>query len=292
MKIEAYAKINLGLDVTRKRPDGYHEVRMIMQSLRLHDTLDMEVTKRPGIVIETNMKYLPTDGRNLIYRACDTLMRRQDIHGGVHIVLDKVIPMAAGLAGGSADAAAALVGMNRLFDLGMSREELMRVGVSLGADIPFCLLGGTALAEGIGEKLTVMDPLPPCYVLLAKPDIRVSTKSVYEALDEARIVTRPDIDALLRLLRAGDLSGIGAALSNILENVTIKRYPVIEKIKRRMQDFGACGTLMSGSGPTVFGLFTQKRKGEEAFEEMKRSTLAKEIFLTTLPDAGQMYGEI
>ena len=280
--IKAYAKINLGLDVVQKLPNGYHEVRMIMQTVGIYDELTLEKTDA-GIYLTTDSGELPTDENNLIYRAARLMQQTYQIEGGVRINLRKTIPIAAGMAGGSTDAAATMKGMNNLFGLGLSVPELMDLSVRIGADVPYCILGGTALAEGIGEKLTSLPAAPTCHVLIAKPDINVSTKYVYEHLDSAGIQHHPDIDGMVSAIRAGSLPGILERLENVLEAVTIPLYPVIADLKKRMLELGAAGSLMSGSGPTVFGIFTDREKASDAYEQLLSENIAKQIFLTTLP---------
>ncbi|MCQ2539297.1 MAG: 4-(cytidine 5'-diphospho)-2-C-methyl-D-erythritol kinase [Acetatifactor sp.] len=279
--VKAYAKINLGLNVCGRYPNGYHEVKMIMQTVGIYDELKVEKIPE-GILLTTDSGELPADENNLVYKAAKLMKENYPIKEGVRIHLTKNIPIAAGMAGGSTDAAATLKAMNELFDLKIPREELMEKSVTIGADVPYCVLGGTALAEGIGEKLTVLPPAPSCYVLVAKPDINVSTKYVYEHLDAEGVKHHPDIDGMRASIEAGDLSGIISRLENVLEVVTVPAHPVIDLIKQRMLALGADGSLMSGSGPTVFGLFTDKEKAEKAFEAAKAENLAKHLFLTTL----------
>ena len=224
------AKINLGLDVVRRREDGYHEVRMIMQTIRMYDTLELTATEEPGIRVKTNLKYLPVNEDNLVYKAAKLLMDEFHVTRGVKIRLEKHIPVAAGMAGGSSDAAAVMVGVNRLFRLGLSRKELMERGVKIGADVPYCILRGTALAEGIGEKLTPLTPAPDCHVLIAKPPISVSTKFVYENLHLDQLEAHPDIDGIRRAIEEGDLCGMVSRMGNVLETVTIPAYPQIGQI--------------------------------------------------------------
>lgn len=278
--IKANAKINLGLDVIGKRPDGYHEVKMIMQSVGLSDELILEKTDQ-GITLTTDSDDLPPAEDNLVYKAAKLMFDAFRIPGGVHIHLQKAIPIAAGMAGGSTDAAAAMKGINRLFDLELPLSRLMELGVSIGADVPYCVLGGTALAEGIGEKLTPLFPSPDFYIVLAKPDINVSTKYVYENLDLAAVKKRPDIQGMARAIEAGSLQGVLDRLGNVLETVTVPAYPVISSIKHRMRELGAVNSLMSGSGPTVFGIFLSERQAEFARGQIYDEGLAKQVFLTT-----------
>lgn len=280
MKLQAMAKINLGLDVVRKRDDGYHEVRMIMQTIQMYDQLDMAESSRPGIRLATNLAYLPNNENNLVYRAANMLMEEFHIKKGLDIRLRKMIPVAAGMAGGSSDAAAAFIGVNRIFRLGLSMDELMQRAVKVGADVPYCLMRGTALAEGIGEKLTPLAPTPPCHILIGKPGISVSTKFVYSNLRAGEIKDHPDISGMIRAIEEGSLPGVTARMANVLERVTIPAHPVIEEIKRNMIAHGACNALMSGSGPTVFGIFDNRRTAEAASRALKRSGLARQVFLT------------
>lgn len=285
LSLKAYGKINLGLDVLRKREDGYHEVRMIMQTVGIYDKLEMIYQEKPGITVETNLYYLPANENNLVYKAADLLMKEFKAPGGVHINLKKFIPVSAGMAGGSSDAAAVLVGLNKMLGLGLSKEQLMERGVKIGADVPYCIMRGTALSEGIGEILTPLPPVPQCHVLIAKPGVNVSTKFVYGNLraDALSDKQHPDIAGMVEAIERKDLYGIADRLGNVLETVTIPAYPVIQEIKDAMMQYGAIGSLMSGSGPTVFGLFTNKKDGEKAYEEMRygrRSEITKQVYLT------------
>lgn len=285
LSLKAYGKINLGLDVLRRREDGYHDVRMIMQTVGIFDRVDLIWKEEPGIQVETNLYYLPTNENNLVYKAAKLLMDEFQVQEGLLIRLRKFIPVAAGMAGGSSDAAAVLFGVNKMFRLGLTTEELMQRGVKIGADVPYCILRGTALSEGIGEVLTSLPPVPQCQVLVAKPGINVSTKFVYENLhaNDLRPEQHPDIDGMIRAIKAQDLQGIADKLGNVLETVTVKEYPVIQEIKDKMLEFGAIGSLMSGSGPTVFGLFTNPKAAQQAYEELRygeSSGLAKQVYLT------------
>lgn len=286
IRLKALAKINLGLDVVRKREDGYHEVRMIMQTIKLYDQIEIHRTDRPGIRVKTNLQYLPVNENNLVYKAARLLMEEFEIPQGVSIQLRKVIPVAAGMAGGSSDAAAVLVGINRMFGLGLTKQELMERGVRIGADVPYCVMRGTALAEGIGEKLTQLAPMPKCYVLIAKPGIHVSTKFVYTNLKANELEYHPDIDGQIAALRDGDLRRMASLMGNVLETVTIPAYPVIGEIKEQMMAQGAAGAMMSGSGPTVFGLFEDKERARAACEKLRRGTLAKQVYLTRIFNNG------
>lgn len=279
-QIKAYAKINLGIDVVRRLENGYHEVKMIMQTVGIHD--ELELKKIPeGIEITTDTGKVPTGEDNLIYKAASLMISEHGLKQGIHIHLKKMIPVAAGMAGGSSDAAATFKGINRLFDLDCSLEDLYRLGVRVGADVPYCILGGTAIAEGIGEKLTSLTPAPDCFVLVAKPDIEVSTKHVYEHLKVGEITEHPDIDGMAAAVEGGSLQGILDRMENVLESVTAREYPVIEGLKQRMKELGALNSLMSGSGPTVFGIFIDEEKVQEAYEQMKKENMADQIFVTS-----------
>lgn len=280
--LKALAKINLGLDVLGRRENGYHDVRMVMQTIYLYDNVTMEKTEEAGIHLECNLFYLPVDETNIAYKAAKLLMEEFDIREGVRIVLDKHIPVAAGLAGGSANAAAVLVGMNRLFSLGLTQKDLMERGVSLGADVPYCVMRGTVLAEGIGEILTPLPPLPKCCVLIAKPGISVSTKTVYEKLDSQEIEDHPNIDGILEGLEHEDLLKVASSMGNVLETVTIGDYPIIEEIKDVMKDAGALNAMMSGSGPTVFGIFDDRSKAKEAQQKLRELQIAKQVYLANV----------
>ncbi|MFA9463584.1 MAG: 4-(cytidine 5'-diphospho)-2-C-methyl-D-erythritol kinase [Velocimicrobium sp.] len=262
--LKAYAKINLGLDVIRKREDNYHEVRMIMQTIDLYDKLTLKVMDEDTIVIKTNLSFLPTNENNLVYKAVKLLKDEFKIKRGIFINLEKHIPVAAGMAGGSSDCAAALKGMNKLFCLNLTTAQLMKRGVALGADVPYCILGGTALSEGIGEQLTPLSPMPPCHVLIVKPSMHVSTKFVYENLDIPSLTHHPDIDGMIHAIDEKDINGVSSRLENVLETVTAKEYLVIEELKHLIKDSGALGAIMSGSGPTIFGLFDNLALAERA----------------------------
>ena len=285
MDLKALAKINLGLDVLGRRENGYHDVRMVMQSVYLYDNVRLEAREEPGIELSSNLYYLPDDSGNIAYKAAQMMIEEFHLEGGVRITLDKHIPVAAGMAGGSSNAAAVLFGMNRLFGLELTRQELMERGVLLGADVPYCILRGTVLAEGIGEKLTVLPSIHKCAVLIAKPPVSVSTRVVYEALDSKEIVKHPDIDGLIRALEEGSLKTVAACMGNVLEDVTIPKYPVIREIKQEMLEAGALNAMMSGSGPTVFGLFENKIKARNAQERIRRKALAKQVYVTNVHNA-------
>lgn len=282
ISLKAMAKINLGLDVVRRRDDGYHEVRMIMQTINLFDRLEIKKIKESAIKIHTNLFFLPVNENNLVYKAAKLLIDEFGIQEGVSVGLTKKIPVAAGMAGGSTDAAAMLFGMNRLFGLGLSKKQLMERGVKIGADVPYCIMRGTALAEGIGDKLSPLPAMVKCPVLIAKPQISVSTKFVYQNLKLDDKTVHPDIDRLIEDIRNKDLKAVSDHMGNVLESVTIPNYPVISQIKEQMMDSGAVGSMMSGSGPTVFGLFDDSRTAQLAFGKIKRSGLAKQVYLTSI----------
>lgn len=279
LKLKARAKINLGLDVGRKREDGYHEVRMIMQMINLYDKITLRKKTEPGITVTANLSYLPVNEDNLVYRAAKLLMDEFQVDGGLEIELQKYIPVAAGMAGGSTDAAAVMVGVNRIFQLGLNKKQLMERGVKIGADVPFCIMRGTALAEGIGEELTPLPAMPHCSLVIAKPKIHVSTKFVYGNLKVRELTEHPDIDGQVQALRENDLEQLVARMGNVLETVTIPAYPVIDEIKHTMMKHGAMGAMMSGSGPTVFGIFEKEDKAQEVCRLLKKDKAAKQVYL-------------
>ena len=280
MRLRAMAKINLGLDIIGKREDGYHEVRMIMQTIRMYDVLEIRKKSSPGIFLSTNLPYIPCDERNLVYKAAKILMDEFHVEEGLSMKLTKSVPVAAGMAGGSSDAAAAFVGVNRLFHLGLSQEELMKRAVQVGADVPYCVMRGTALAEGIGEKLTRLPDLPGCYILIGKPGINVSTRTAYENLDLNEIRRRPDIDGMICDIMNKDLYSVIGKMENVFEPGIMAKYPVIREIRDLMEKQGALKAMMSGSGPTVFGIFDDAGKMQNAARALKKSGLAKTVFAT------------
>lgn len=282
IELKALAKINLGLDVLGRRENGYHDVRMVMQSIYLYDEVRIEKAEPEEISVISNLSFLPTGEGNIAYKAAKLLKDEFQIKDGIKITLNKHIPVAAGLAGGSSNAAAVLFGMNRMFRLGLSQKELMERGVKLGADVPYCIMRGTVLAEGIGEELSVLPPMPKCTVLIAKPPVSVSTKVVYEALDSGNIVKHPDIDGIIEGLRNRDLRQVAASMGNVLEDVTIPMHPVIEDIKNEMKACGALNAMMSGSGPTVFGLFESRAAAREAQRRIREKSLTKQVYVTSI----------
>lgn len=282
MRLKALAKINLGLDVLRRKEDGYHEVKMIMQTIDLYDQIVIRKIQEDEIKIRTNLYYLPNNENNLAYKAAKLLKDEFNLPGGISIQLKKVIPVAAGMAGGSSDAAAVLFGINKMYNLKLSQQELMERGVTLGADVPYCIMRGTALAEGIGEKLTVLPPMPKCHILIAKPPVNVSTKFVYENLhaNDLKPEEHPEVDLQLEALEEGNLEKLVSHMGNVLERVTVPEYPVINEIKQMMIENGALGSMMSGSGPTVFGIFSNYAQAKSAYEKLQKSGLSKQIYLT------------
>lgn len=294
IRVRAHGKINLALDVLGRRDNGYHDVRMIMQSVGLYDNVEItnlgpSASGKPEIDIETNLRYLPNNENNLAYKAAMLLMEEFYVARHISIRIKKLIPVAAGMAGGSADAAAVLKGVNKLFGLSLSNEELKKRGVSLGADIPYCIDGGTALSEGIGEILTPLPPMPQCIILLVKPPINVSTKLVYEKLDSKEIEYHPDIDGMIDAIKAGDLHGMASKLGNVLQTVTESEYPIITEIKDKMLEMGALNSMMSGSGPTVFGIFNDRAKAKEAYSFFKESNLGRQVYLTDGGNGDERY---
>ena len=281
MRLEARAKINLGLDICGRLDNGYHIVKMIMQTVDIYDVLEFKKRKEPDIILSVDSSDTLGDiANNLIFRAAKLMVEHYSIKEGIEISLKKNIPVAAGMAGGSTDAAATMLAMNEIFELGQTKEQLMELAVGLGADIPFCIMGGTALAEGIGEKLTRLPAPPKAYLLIAKPPVMVSTKDVYERLDAKEIESHPDIDGMIASLENASLTGITDRLGNVLETVTVELHPVIEEIKTFMKEQGAINALMSGSGPTVFGIFDSKEKANEAAKALKATKKAVQIQVT------------
>jgi 4-diphosphocytidyl-2-C-methyl-D-erythritol kinase len=277
---KAYAKINLGLDVTGKRADGYHIVKMIMQNVDLFDTLTFEDNDSDEIILTASSEKIPTDESNLICKVAKQLKETYDVKKGAKIHLEKRIPVAAGMAGGSTDGAATYVALNELWGLGLEKKRLCELAVKLGADIPYCIMGGTALAEGIGEELTEIADMPKCCILIGKPAIDVSTAWVYKELDSSDIVDHPDIDGIKKAIEAGDLYKMCELIGNVLEPVTAGKYEDIAKIEHIMEECGAIRAFMTGSGPTVFGIFDDEAKAKRGFEAVRESGLAPELFLS------------
>ncbi|MHC5269335.1 4-(cytidine 5'-diphospho)-2-C-methyl-D-erythritol kinase [Enterococcus sp. LJL98] len=267
---KAPAKINLGLDVLYKREsDGYHQLEMVMSSVDLADRLTLEEIPEDKILIETNKAFLPIDKRNNVYQAAAILKERYGITQGLKIVIEKKIPVAAGLGGGSSDCAAALRGMNRLWNLNLSMEELITIGVEIGTDVPYCLHGTTAFITGKGEIVQPLVPMPQCWVVLVKPRISVSTRKIFQQVKEVEALTHPDMTRLSQAILAQDYEEMLRYMGNSLEGVTIPKYPVVQQIKDRMMKYGADIALMSGSGPTVFALCKQHSRAQRIYNGLK-----------------------
>ena len=283
IKLKARAKINLTLDVIGKRENGYHELEMIMQTVGLYDEIQIKRIAEDEIRLYSNVGWLPTDERNLAWRAANLMRQEYGIKEGVCISIDKRIPVAAGLAGGSADCAAVLVGMNQLFKLGLSRQKLEELALTMGTDIPYCVRRGTVLAEGLGEQLTNIRPACPiCHVVLAKLPVGVSTAKVYQNLQWDQVEKHPDTKAMLVAIAEQDVIKIGQLLGNVLEDVTIPMVPKIAEIKQAFLEHGAVGTLMSGSGPTVFALFIEKETAKNAAKMVRQKFGMKDVFVTKI----------
>ena len=275
MQVQAYAKLNLALDILGKREDGYHELQMVMQSISLADTL----TITPGAGrMDTNLSYLPADGRNLAQAAAAAFRSATGLDLQVDISIQKRIPVCAGLAGGSSDAAAVLRALNQHTRAGLSLERLAEIGAEVGSDVPYCVVGGTALAEGRGERLTPLPPLPFCYVAVCKPPFPISTPQLFARVDTKKIVRRPDIQGLTSALERGDLPDAARRMYNVFEDVLEpRRRAQIDAIKAQMIDCGALGASMTGSGPTVFGLFQEERAARQAVQALREEY--REVFL-------------
>ena len=283
IELKAYGKINIGLDVIKKREDGYHDLDMIMQTVGVYD--DVIISKEDGtktceIEVSTDADILPNDKGNLAFMAAKVLMEAYDIKAKVKIHINKRIPIAGGMAGGSADCAAVLRGVNQLFQLGLTDEQLQEYGVKLGADVPYCIVGGTKRAQGIGEILTNLPTPPKCYVIIAKPDAFVSTKFVYSHIRPAQIENHPDIDGIIESIKAGDLYGMCEKIANVMEDVTIPEYPIIQKVKDILKSNGAVNALMSGSGPTVFGIYDDEEKAKQSMDALSGKKFVSRLYLT------------
>lgn len=286
---KAYAKINLGLDVLRRRPDGYHEVKMIMQTVDLYDVLLVSKKEEDTITISTQNEDLPVNEDNLIYKAVKLMKEVYGFPEGIHVELVKNIPIAAGMAGGSTDAAAAMRAINTLFELNRPLKELESHAVKIGADVPYCIQGGTVLSEGIGELLTDLPDAPQCILLIAKPDIMVSTKYVYENLNLPGITNHPDIDAMVQAIKKGDAQAMLEPMDNVLATVTEEKYGIIKEIKQTMVRNGAIKAMMSGSGPTVFGIFETMVQAATAFDAIKEKGMARDIFISKFVNPQEEY---
>ena len=280
LQLKAYGKINLGLDVIRKRPDGYHDLDMIMQMVDAYDDVIIEKKAGEEIVVKADAAVLSNGKDNLAYMAAKMLFDEFGIKSGVEITIHKRIPIAGGMAGGSSDCATTLIGINEMFNLGLSKQQLMERGVKLGADVPYCVLGGTAIARGIGEVLTPLPTPPQCHVIIAKPPISVSTAYVYGHIRPDEITKRPDIEQMTLAIKEQDLNKLSDLLYNVMEEVTVSEYPVIEKLKSIMLENGALNSIMSGSGPTVFGLFDDRKKAQAAMKALDSKELTEQLYLT------------
>lgn len=280
IRLKARAKINLSLDVLGKREDGYHDVRMVMQTIGIYDRLIITKIPEDEIRIQCNLFYLPINENNLIYKAAKLLKDEFGFAGGVDVNLNKFIPVAAGMAGGSTDAASTLFGINKIYELGLSQNKLMELGVQIGADVPYCIMRGTALAEGIGEKLSRLKSVPHMWIVIAKPPINISTKLVYERLDMKDIISHPNVDKMIQAINKESVGEIAANMGNVLEHVTIPLYPIIDSIKKDMLSHGAINAMMSGSGPTVFGIFPNERTALNCQAYLKFKKEAKQVYIT------------
>ena len=279
IKLKAYGKINLGLDVLGKRDDGYHDLDMIMQSVDLFDEITITKNNSGEITVKTSTEKIPNDESNLAYKAAKLLLEEFDIKKGVEIEIEKNIPISGGMAGGSTDCAAVLKGINKLFKLQLPEEKLMARGVRLGADVPFCIIGNTARAEGIGEILTPIKNRMKGYIVLAKPPISVSTGFVYGRIDKVKVKHKPDTGAMIVALENNDLQALADSICNVLEEVTIPDYPVVQEIKDMMKEDGALNAMMTGSGPTVFGLFDDKEKAIAAIDHLTEADILEQLYL-------------
>lgn len=277
MLLKAYGKINISLDIVGKREDGYHLLKMIMQTIDLYDLIDVNRIEN-GIELSCDKSYVPNDEKNIAYKAAKLLIDTYNIKDGVSIAINKNIPVAAGLAGGSTDAAAVLKAMRDIFNIDVSDERLMELGLKLGADVPYCILGGTALCEGIGEKITPLKPFKDKILILVKPNFGVSTKEVYKSFDIEKAFKHPETEKLIEAMESGDLQFISDNMKNLLENVTSRKHTILKNIKDSMNRYGALGSMMSGSGPTIFAFFEDMLKAQLCFEYMKEKY--DEVYIT------------
>ncbi|WP_291632721.1 4-(cytidine 5'-diphospho)-2-C-methyl-D-erythritol kinase [Clostridium sp.] len=277
MLVKAYGKINISLDIVGKREDGYHLLKMIMQNVDLYDSMSFEKCNK-GINISCNKPYIPTDEKNLVYKAAKLFMDTYDINEGINIYLKKNIPVAAGMAGGSADAAAVFKTLKHVFRIDVDDNELMNLGVKIGADVPYCIVGGTALCEGIGEIITPLAPFKNHILVLVKPNFGVSTKEVYKNLDISKIFKHPDTETLIKAIEQDKLKDVCSGMKNLLENVTLRKYPALKRIKEDMLKMGAMGAMMSGSGPTIFAFFDDMLKAQRCYDKFKIQY--KEVYIT------------
>lgn len=277
MRVKAYAKVNLALDITGKLDNGYHELNMIMQTIDIYDLIDVEKAE-DGIEIKCNKKYIPTDKRNTVYKAAQILIDNYNIKNGIRINIKKTVPSQAGLGGGSSDAAAVLKTMNQLFNLRIDDNDLAGIGKDIGADVPFFIYGGTALCQGIGEKITKLKGFKDKTILLVKPGFGVNTREAYGLYDLEKYTKHPEIDSVIKAMEENNIKELVMNMGNVLEGVVIKKHHEIEKIKQELIDLGAVGSLMTGSGSTVFSLFEEYEKGFSAYKKIKNKY--KDVFLT------------
>ncbi|MGL5243551.1 MAG: 4-(cytidine 5'-diphospho)-2-C-methyl-D-erythritol kinase [Sarcina sp.] len=280
MKKKAYAKINIALDVVGKREDGYHLLRMIMQTIDLYDVIEIKENNKNSINLSCNKYYIPVDERNLAYKAAKIFKDEFKINKGVNINIEKNIPVAAGLAGGSTDAAAVLVLMNDLFKVNASIEKLKKLGLKIGADVPYCIEGGTALCEGIGEKLTKLKEFDNKILVVVKPNFGVSTKDIYTSLDIKKIYKHVDVEGLIEKMKIQDVNWVAKNMKNVLENVTLKKHTILKNIKEDMNKIGAINSMMSGSGPTIFAFFEDMSKAQKCYEGIKQKYKYSDVFIT------------
>lgn len=280
MKKKAYAKINIALDAVGKRDDGYHLLRMIMQTVDLYDEIEVRKGITNNIEITCNKSYVPSDERNLAYKAAKLFMNEFNITDGVNIHINKNIPVSAGMAGGSTDAAMVLTLMNEVFGIKADSEELKRIGLKIGADVPYCIDGGTVLCEGIGERLTPLKKFDNKILVIVKPNFGVSTKEVYKNLDLKKIYKHVDIEGLINAIELDNLQYVCNNMKNVLENVTLRKHKVLKDIKSSMLSNGALGSMMSGSGPTVFGFFDDMLTAQQCYEVMKSKYKYNDIYIT------------
>jgi len=276
-EIKAKAKINLSLDVIKKREDGYHELKTVLQTVELYDIIKLKVIKS-GIELVCNHPLVPSDSGNLAYKAAQLFLDRYKVNSGIRIEIDKRIPVAAGLAGGSSDAAAVLKGMNELFSMGIDNSQLILDGKKLGADVPYCIKGGTVLAEGIGDILTELSSLENVDIVIVKPGLSISTAWVYKNLDFDKIVDKPDMSIVIEAINDRKIDVLAKNMKNVLETVTAEKYQIIHNIKEKLVRLGALGSLMSGSGPSVFGIFEDRKTAERAYNTISNENW--ECFLT------------
>lgn len=292
VELKSRAKINLSIDVLGREPNGYHLVEMIMQTINLYDIIRIKDIPHGDIIIKTDSSEIPIDSENIVYRAVNLLKNQFSIDKGVEIFIQKNIPVAAGMAGGSSNAAATLVGLNKLWKLNLSEKELQDIGFKLGADVPFCISGNAALAEGLGEKLTSIKGLPKhINILICKPELFVSTKEVYEGLNLNKIQNRPNNDLLLSHLECGDVKFVAENMANVLEEVTSKKYKEINEIKKVIMMNNALGSMMSGSGPTVFGLFENNEDASKCKDELIKKY--RQVYIVNSSEKGvEISGEL